>query len=131
MKVLFVGQNPSKKNIDPKVPFVGTKSEKILDEWFKILKLEDIFIVNAFDYTNKKYTNAEYLSSALDMNFVYDIYQFNKVIALGNIASKVLKYADIEHFKLPHPSGLNRKLNDKKWLNNELEKAKEYLYEQN
>ena len=32
----------------------------------------------------------------------------------------------VEHFKLPHPSGLNRKLNDKKYVNKVLKECYEY-----
>ena len=35
------------------------------------------------------------------------------VIALGGFASKALSKAKIGHYRLPHPSPLNRQLNDK------------------
>jgi uracil-DNA glycosylase len=36
-----------------------------------------------------------------------------KVIALGNIASTALDKIDIQHLKIPHPSGLNRLWNNR------------------
>jgi hypothetical protein len=35
MKVLIVGQNPSKYNLDPKLAFVGTKSYDIIEDMQK------------------------------------------------------------------------------------------------
>lgn len=52
-----------------------------------------------------------------------------KVVALGSAAKKYLLKAGInEFFVLPHPSGLNRKLNDKKFVEDTLEKCQEYIY---
>ena len=48
-------------------------------------------------------------------------------VALGNNASERLSDMDIEHFKLPHPSPRNRKLNDQKFIDSELEKCYRYI----
>jgi len=51
-----------------------------------------------------------------------------KVIAFGNFPSNVLNKINVSHFMLPHPSGLNRKLNDKTYELEQLAKCKEYIY---
>jgi len=51
----------------------------------------------------------------------------NKVIALGNKVSSALSKLGIHHFKLPHPSGKNRSLNDKEFEKNIILKCEEYL----
>lgn len=128
MKVLFVGQNPSKENLDLNVPFVGTKSHKVLNRWAFIIGAHSYNMINCsneiYFKPNKKniHSTAEYFT-VLKFYLKYD-----KIIALGNIAAKVLTKANIEHFKLPHPSGLNRKLNDKKWLRKQLKEAKKYVH---
>ena len=52
---------------------------------------------------------------------------YDKVLALGGFPSKALNKIGVEHFTLPHPSGLNRKLNDKEYERQILEKCSEYL----
>jgi len=37
----------------------------------------------------------------------------DKVVALGLVVSKHLDKLGIQHFRIPHPSPLNRRLNDK------------------
>ena len=53
---------------------------------------------------------------------------YHKVIALGNVASDSLKKINVEHFKMPHPSGLNRQLNDKQFEKNKIKECYNYLY---
>ena len=49
------------------------------------------------------------------------------VIALGNEASKVLTKENIPHLKIPHPSGKNYLLNDKKVVDRFLKECKDYI----
>ena len=97
-RVYFVGDRPSRQNLDPDTPFVGTKSYTKLLEWINRL---DIDVSRVLVQNSNRLYNLHYLE-----NF--------KVIALGNMASDFLTGCDIEHFKLPHPSGRNRILNNKK-----------------
>ena len=53
---------------------------------------------------------------------------YDKVIALGNVASNSLKKLNIDHFKMPHPSGLNRQLNDKEFEKTKIKECYNYLY---
>ena len=63
----------------------------------------------------------------IDYDRLYTISKgYEKVIALGNVASEALTKINVDHFKLPHPSGLNRKLNDKKYVTQLLKECKEY-----
>lgn len=52
---------------------------------------------------------------------------YDRVIALGNFPSKVLNRLGVGHFRLPHPSGLNRQLNDPNFIVMELERCGDYL----
>jgi uracil-DNA glycosylase len=51
-----------------------------------------------------------------------------RVIALGKMAVWALSEIDLPHFELPHPSGLNRTLNNKEALQNVLADCKSWLY---
>jgi hypothetical protein len=113
--IIFVGDRPSKDNIDPVIAFVGTKSYKTLLGWIADM---DIDIRNV-DLINK--------NQVTEYPFMY----FDRIIVLGDAAEKEVKkiYTKSKYFKLPHPSGLNRKLNDKKWLNKQLKACKKWLGE--
>jgi uracil-DNA glycosylase len=53
-----------------------------------------------------------------------------KVIALGEAAKKYLLKAGInEFFVLPHPSGRNHLLNNKKFVKQTLEQCRTYIYQ--
>ena len=64
----------------------------------------------------------------LDLNTLVLTRDYDKVIALGGFASRALNYLSVRHFMLPHPSPLNRKLNDPKFECAALEKCYNYLY---
>ena len=112
--ILFVGDQPSKIMKAGAKPFEGARCEKRLNEWIAFLSPNNpaIRIINR-----------------VDVNFTNEAVAANKnsypVIALGNNASKAL--LDIPHFKLPHPSSLNRKMNDKEFVKSELERCKQWL----
>lgn len=127
MMTFFVGDEPSKKNKNPEIPFVGTKSYKTLLSWIADLEVNitDVVLTNR---ENIKVHNSGAVEVELTTLYT-TIEKGDTVIALGDKASKYLKKINIDHFKLPHPSGLNRKNNDKKWLSGELEKCRRYLNE--
>lgn len=53
----------------------------------------------------------------------------SKIIVWGNSVSKYLKKMGIDHFVLPHPSPLNRQVNDPEFIGQKLRECKEYLSE--
>jgi uracil-DNA glycosylase len=131
VKVLIVGQNPSRHNLDPKVAFKGSKSFKVIEDWASEIGLStsEYILVNAFSKVNQKYNKLEVEVAVHRIVRYMSMVKPDKVIALGKIPAKVLKKAMVAHFELPHPSGLNRKLNDVEWLQGELEKARDYIFD--
>ena len=125
--IIFVGDKPSAKNLSPDVPFVGTQSGVKLDGWIEYLELSE----GDYDVININTDEGFDIVQEAESRFI--AYKF---VILGNKAEATLKkhfgmiYADSNWwFKLPHPSGLNRKLNDEKFVKNELNKCKEWLNE--
>lgn len=53
-----------------------------------------------YDWTNKSDDDIEHIK------------KYEKIIALGNVASEWLKKNEVDHLKIPHPSGLNRFWNE-------------------
>jgi uracil-DNA glycosylase len=124
-RIVFVGDKPSAKNLDPNVPFVGTQSYKKLLDWiFKMnLDVSLVFMCNK-DGLKPYHTG------------------LHKFVALGNEAEKALKnhvnhYWDISrqaeypeparYFKLPHPSGRNPKANASPELDQLLKECETWL----
>jgi uracil-DNA glycosylase len=130
LKVLVVGQNPSRHNLDPKVAFEGTKSFNVIEDWMQEMSVSDnsYMLVNAFIKVNQKYNKDEFDIAVARLHSYMKIIKPEKVIALGKMAAKALKKAGIDHFELPHPSGRNRKLNDMEWLQEQLLQAREYIW---
>jgi len=114
IKVVFVGDQPSKKNISSDIAFVGATCFYRLIRWIKYIEPDYYITLNSV------------LNSDLEKINVLSENGF-KVVALGNNAHKNLQHCGIEHFTLPHPSGLNRKINDDNYVKNVLELAKQYV----
>lgn len=109
---LFVGDRPSALNTDPDVAFKGAACEARLLEWIDRLGVHDYKVMN---HTHQHF----------DMTMFMHFCDGGPIIALGNNASKYLKYYN--HFKLPHPSGRNRQINDKAFIEEKLSECKKYI----
>lgn len=110
--IIFIGDKPSKKNVDPSIPFVGTQSYKRLLMWIWEMDL---------DITNIGMCNKDQIPTFYGDQAVY--------VALGRNAQKVAEQLDLTHYFLPHPSGLNRTINDKALMKQLLKKCKEWINE--
>lgn len=111
--IIFVGDKPSPRMKPGAKPFEGAACEKRLKEWVKKLGGDMEYVVNSQPNTK----------DILLINLW--ILLEHPIVALGNNASKKLK--NVPHFKLPHPSGLNRQTNDKKFIDAKLKECKEWL----
>jgi uracil-DNA glycosylase len=119
--IYIVGDKPSPRMKPDAAPFRGAYCEARLQEWLKALGIETHIICNRTDNT---FTALKTLLLAYTM---YEQRHNIRVIALGNEASKAL--GDIPHFKLPHPSGRNRQLNDKEFIAEKLKQCQTWLKE--
>lgn len=121
MRVLFVGDEPSARNNDPKVAFVGTKSGDRLKRWADYLGVT-YHAVNSDD--------KELLTATIRMSERF----CQPIITLGNKARlRVKRIADengyaLYCYHLPHPSFRNRLFNDKRYEQICLDKVKKLLY---
>lgn len=52
-----------------------------------------------------------------------------RVVALGSTASDALRRIGVDHFRLPHPSPRNRKLNDPSYVEELLNECRKFLEE--
>ncbi len=114
--ILFVGDKPSKANLDPNVAFVGTKSYTTLLKWIADMGLDpyNVVLINRTDrYFLKTLSN-------------YIGYGF-PIITLGLKAKSDVEIFTQDFYAMPHPSGLNRQLNRKDYLDTKLLECKKFI----
>ena len=115
MSTLIVGSNPS-----------VAKSGKSLLKLFKWVSTPIFSFTNVSTIctpNNRPLKKSEYQLERL----CTECQNYDKIITLGNTANEALTLLGIQHFQLPHPSGLNRKLNNKEYLTKVLSECQKYL----
>lgn len=138
MSIVFIGSNPSNAS-SGNSPFMhGTRSRATLEKWIEEAGIEYHTYINGVPYTNVFMYNVAPTKTPENRPLTgYEITQyadklkttlagFKKIVALGKTAHKALELAGIPHLELGHPSGLNRKLNDKKYVKELIRKLREY-----
>lgn len=118
-KVLIVGMCPSDK---PTLGYTRNASFKRLEAWMDELGVEHFSFINVFDKPH-----VPTLSKVKGKPLVEAAKGYTNIVALGGFVSLALNRLMIDHFQLPHPSPLNRKLNDKEYEKQILKECKEYL----
>lgn len=116
--VIVIGLNPTKLAI----PRKGGAWRRF-QEWLDYLDIDKVSFTNLSPdpHWDKKHMDTAFLKDS--------IREHTKVIAWGPSVSKYLTKMGVEHFVLPHPSPLNRQINDKDFINRKLDECKEYLNE--
>lgn len=132
--ICIVGSNPSVSSPDNKPFTKGTRSRKTIDSWFDNycdfdyhIRFENIVHYKKTD--NKRLTKAEinkHLPS-ISRRFSNREEDGQLIVAVGNDAQWALDEADITHFKMPHPSGLNHFWNDKEAGEAKIKEMMEWL----
>lgn len=118
-RILIVGINPSdRKNIEK------NSTLHRLEKWMNQLEVGNYSFVNIISEPG------DYNKQDIDYGRIKDLSEYhNKILALGNFVSEALSKVGINHYKLPHPSPLNRKLNDKEFESRVLVECGKYLGE--
>lgn len=134
--IVFIGSNPSIKSSKLTPFWNDTKSAKILRSWLEQLKDSDseLFFYNVSDKPTennrplKMSEIKENLQSLKNKLAIFSEHKMEiKVIALGKTAEKALTLLRIPHIAMPHPSGLNRKLNDKAYVQEKIDALIKYV----
>lgn len=117
MKPIFIGMNPSKARRRK-----GCALFRFY-EWLEYMDLDVVAFTNlsADPYWDKK---------KIDESLLYaNLRGHGRVVALGGLVSTHLTKLGIEHFTLPHPSPLNRQINDENFISHKLDLCKIFLTE--
>lgn len=121
MNLLIVGQNPGN---NPKAFQFKNHTIDRLNQWV------DHFGVQHYGFVNCISTRGVCKVKDADFDVLKScITKETKVIALGAFAATCLDRINISYFRLPHPSPRNRLMNDKEYVQNVLNKCKEYINE--
>lgn len=137
-RVLFIGSNPSQKS-NKTVPFWhDTKSRKTLDKWLSNIGIP-IEYIDFLNVSNKPTLNNRPLKTTeihsclqrLENDIVKHV-RPDFIITLGKTAEKALVMMKLhetgyDFFAMPHPSGLNRQLNDPKFIEEKIKGLIEYM----
>lgn len=125
--LILLGSNPSETSPDASPFHASTRSRVILDAWIDRLNtlgwpLEITFLNVSNDKKsgNKPLTPAEIKAAVPALLERIKQYPDHKVVALGKAASLACKLTGVEFYEMPHPSGLNRLLNDPTYVEEKL-----------
>jgi uracil-DNA glycosylase len=128
-KVICIGSNPATAS-KTTLPFAGdTRSDVVLAGWINSVDgHDDYYYANVLD--KKTDNNAPLTMRQIDgalRDLSSKIAGKDKIVALGKTAAKALNKLGVEFYEMPHPSGLNRKLNDKVFMEQKLKGLREYI----
>lgn len=136
LNIIFVGSNPSVASSIP-VPFWrNVKSTKVLHSWLNQLGNVDdnLHFFNVSDQpteNNRPLKLSEIRANLNTLNDKLNVFRFHgieiKVVALGKTAEKALTLLRVPHYAMPHPSGLNRLLNDPLYVQEKINGLKNYI----
>jgi len=117
-RVIFIGMQPSKAR------FRRNCTLDRFGAWVDTLGLRFVSFHNAIIDPNLP----QRLSS-VDFDLLREsVHNYSYVVALGNLASIALNRIEVEHFKMPHPSPLNRLLNDRSYEQSMLYELRSYVH---
>lgn len=106
MRLLIVGMNPSATPERVKVRKNSTLDR--LNKWMDFVGVQHYSFINVVEQRGKV------SHKDVDYDFLKTVTSdYKYILALGNFASDALRKIHCSHFRLPHPSPLNRVLNDK------------------
>lgn len=106
MRLLIVGMNPS--NTPERVKVRKNSTLDRLNRWMDFAGVKHYSFINVVEQRGKV------SHKDVDYDFLKTVTgDYKYILALGGFASKALCNVKVSHFKLPHPSPLNRVLNDK------------------
>lgn len=130
MKILFIGSNPSEAAGSTVAFWQDTSSAKVLAQWIDQLgPIEQLFFNNVSPCTtpNNRPLNRSEIRENLERLKMLVAMHDAKIVALGRTAERALRMIGEDFYAMPHPSGKNRKLNDKAYVEEKIKGLKNYL----
>lgn len=132
VNVVFVGSNPSASSPDSSPFHVSVKSRKTLETWIESINANFVFVNVCDEKTedNRPLSISQIRDARDSLLAKLAQYPNARIVSLGKIAARALTEAGVRNFlALPHPSGLNRKLNDPELVRNTKQSLAKYINE--
>lgn len=128
MKILFVGSNPSIKSQSNEAFMLDTASGRILRTWTE--GIEGTFcyenILSLKTEGNRPLNKTEMAHALASLGERIALINPDRLVSLGLNASHALSKLKLSFLEMPHPSGLNRKLNDSKYREEKIRSLRSY-----
>lgn len=128
LTILFIGSNPSIRAGTSEAFTEDTMSGRILRSWIDGIEGTILYdnIVSQITENNRPLNQNEMAHASVSL--LERIIRINpdRLVALGKSAASVLTKLGLKHLEMPHPSGLNRKLNDKAYTEVKINELKQY-----
>ena len=121
-KILVIGLNPSNR------PTHGNRHVKNstfdrLHRWMDEIEVEHFSFMNVNDRRGRT------TMKDVDFETISEVsYTYTRIVCLGGFVSRVLERMGIQHFRMPHPSPLNRQLNDKDYERKMIDECRRYVW---
>ena len=127
MRILIVGSNPSNASPDCSGFHITTKSRVVVERWLKDIECQIEYTnVATYKTKNNKPLTVKQIKENLP-RLQEEIDGYDKIVALGNTASKALTLLLADFMAMPHPSGCCRFWNDKEAGEQKIEELKTYI----
>lgn len=117
-KIVVVLSNPSHRSNGPTM--------KTLYKWLDHLDLSIVSFANVS--TKRTPNNRQLKKSEYELkNLCTQLSNYDRIISFGNTAKDAVDSIGMNHFNMPHPSPLNHKLNNTRFVLEQLEACYEYI----
>lgn len=128
LTILFIGSNPSQRASSTEAFASDTASGRILRSWIEGIEGNIVFdnIVSRVTKNNRPLHPNEISRASAPLLERINRIRPDRLIALGKSAAQALSKLKLDFLELPHPSGLNRKLNDKDYVAQQVAALKAY-----
>lgn len=127
--ILFIGSNPSVRSVNTHAFDLSTRSGRILASWIRDID-DPVHFLNVSDIptpNNRPLTKAEIVVALPSLKSRIESVGPVHLVALGKVAAKALTMLGLKFYAMEHPSGMNRKLNDKSFVTQMLAEFKQYI----
>ena len=128
--IVFIGSNPSRRSSVRDAAFdLSTRSGRILASWIKDVRDPIVFlnVSDAITDNTRPLTVAEIKTALPNLRIKLQDLQATRTVALGKTAARALTLLGCNFYEMPHPSGMNRRLNCKTYVSNMLNGLYAYL----
>jgi uracil-DNA glycosylase len=76
---------------------------------------------------NKPLTGSEIQNALPSFSKQLEEFKGFKFVALGKTAARACELAGVDFLEMPHPSGMNRKLNDPEYVKEKIKRLAEFI----